>query len=433
MMTSPTWIELPVAGRIEGTVAPPASKSLSQRYLNLALLGRLPLELERPLFSDDIHRYLAALPACGLAVSRGDHRVSLRPAGPARGGTIDCGAGGTMLRFLTAALTAVPGRWRLDGSTRLRQRPLGPLVDALRQLGAELSYLGEPGCAPLAIVGGSLKGGVARLDAGASSQYLSALLMAGLAARREVRIEVVALTSSPYVELTLDAIAELGGRVERLERDSFRVQPSSLRARAVIVEGDFSAAAYPAAAAALAGGQVQLTGLRQESHQGDRAFFDLLRQMGAEVSWRDKVLEVGGGSLRAITADLSEMPDQVPTLAALAPFAEGTTRITGVPHLRLKESDRLAAMATELKRLGVPVEEREDGLVIAGCWAANEPPSTAVDVRTWDDHRIAMSLALVGLRRAGVRVCEPGVVAKSYPGFWTDLGSLLGHPLAEEH
>lgn len=425
-MTYPSWIEVPAGHRVAGSLVPPSSKSLSQRYLNLALVGRLEMELARPLLSDDIEHYLAALPACGLAVTRGEDLVRLEPAYDSQGGTVECGAGGTMLRFLTAALTTLPGRWRLDGSPRLRQRPVGPLVEALRLLGAELHYLGESGCAPLEIVGGSLEGGSTRLDAGASSQYLSALLMAALAARREVEIEVTALTSSPYVDLTLDVIEELGGSVEKLPQGGYRVRPTRLRGGAFRVEGDYSAAAYPAAAAALAGGCVRLSGLRRNSSQGDRGFLDLLRQMGAKVRWQDGVVEIERGELRAIEADLAEMPDQVPTLAALAPFAEGTTRITGVPHLRLKESDRLAAMASELQRLGATVRELDDGLVIEGCWASGEPADSVIEVQTWDDHRIAMSLALVALRRPGIRVCEPQVVDKSYPDFWLDFGKLIG-------
>jgi 3-phosphoshikimate 1-carboxyvinyltransferase len=195
----------------------------------------------------------------------------------------------------------------------------------------------------------------------------------------------------------------------------------------VAVEGDYSAAAYPAAAALVTGGEVELHGLEPGSHQGDRGFLEVLERMGAEIEWQTEGVRVAAGSrLTAVDLDLSSMPDQVPTLAALAPFARGTTRIRNVPHLRLKESDRLAAMASELRKLGVEVTEIEDGLVIPGLWAETTPPEEQVVVDSHGDHRIAMSLALTGLRRPGVSVANSGVVAKSYPSFWSDLEGLLG-------
>ena len=201
----------------------------------------------------------------------------------------------------------------------------------------------------------------------------------------------------------------------------------------VVVEGDFSAAAYPAAAAALCGSTVRLDGLRPDSRQGDRGFIDLLGRMGARIRWWEdrptsglEVTGPAGGALRGVEADMSAMPDQVPTLAALAPFATGTTRILNVPHLRIKESDRLSAMAQELGRLGAQVEELPDGLVIPGIWAERQPPDSAVEVLTYGDHRIAMSLAVVSLRRPGVAIRDPGVVGKSYPEFWRDLETLIG-------
>ena len=416
----------PVAGRL----AVPGSKSITQRYLNLALLGGLPLIVRRPLVSDDTRLFAGGLRACGFRVEAERDASVLTPPtsiAAAVGSPIEifCGAGGTMFRFLAAALSALPGSWRLDGIERLRERPIGPLLAALRQLGAEIGCLSREGYAPLDVTGGSLRGGFCRLDAGSSSQFLSALLMAGLAAPETVTIEVAALTSEPYVDLTLAAIAELGGRVHR-SGNLFRVSPSELEGGEVTVESDFSAVAYPAAAAMLSGGRVLIEGPRQDSCQGDRRFVDLLASLGGRIRWRDDGLEVAAGTLRAIDADLSQTPDQVPTLAALAPFAAGTTRITGVPHLRIKESDRLSAMAQELTRVGAEVSELSDGLVIPGVWARSAPPTTPVEVRTHGDHRIAMSMALVGLRRPGLRIRDPGVVSKSYPEFWNDLDRLLG-------
>lgn len=408
----------PVLG---GEVTLPGSKSITQRYFNLALLGRLPLVIERPLISDDTRLFLGGMRACGFEIDQQEDRVVLAPADIPESGEIFCGNGGTMFRFLAGALTTLPGQWILDGVERLRQRPVGPLIDCLRQLGAGIECIGREGYAPLAIEGGSLQGGEATLDASSSSQYLSSVLMAAGVAPRPSTIRVLGLTSEPYVDLTRDALSEFGGRVEQFAPDLFHVRPSALHGETVKVEADFSAAAYPAAAAALCGGTLRLRALRADSRQGDRRFIDLLENMGAKIRWIGDELEVGRGDLQGIEADLSMMPDQVPTLAALAPFAAGVTRISNVPHLRLKESDRLQAMARELGRVGAEVEELADGLIIHGTWYRTRPPSRPVTVKTWGDHRIAMSMALVGMRRPGITIADPQVVAKSYPGFWRDL------------
>lgn len=437
---------IPAGLTVNGRLRVPSSKSLTHRCLLLALLSGKPWTIVRPLLAEDTRLTLAAVESCGFRVEvegePGEEEVCLTPGQPAGDPDAEteifCGNAGTLLRFLVAVLAVLPGRWRLDGVPRLRERPVGPLVDALRPLGARIESVEREGYIPLRIEGGSLRGGFTRLDAGESSQYLSALLMAGLRAPEPVIVEVASLVSEPYVDITLAVAAEFGGRIDpigavivdpRIPGSGpavFRVRPSELRSGRAEVEGDFSAAAYPAAAAALTGGEVVLAGLRRDSPQGDRGFLDLLADMGAEVEWRqDGVAVRGRGKLRAITADLSGMPDQVPTLAALAPFARGETRIVNVAHLRIKESDRLAAMATELKRLGAEVEEGPDFLRIQGGWASSPAPSNPVTVETYGDHRIAMSLAVTALRRPGVTIASPGVVAKSYPGFWNDLDRLL--------
>lgn len=427
---------IPAGRRVGGSLWVPPSKSVTHRCLNLALLSGEPLVVERPLDADDTRLFLTALERCGFAVDREEGEVRLTPgARPAGEIEIFCGNAGTMFRFLVATLAAIPGRFRLDGTPRLRERPIGPLVDAVRRLGGEVEYLEQEGYGPLAIRGGTLRGGETGLDAGSSSQYLSAILMAGLRAQEPVLVELSALTSEPYVEITLGLVRRFGGRIERLSPSRFRVEPTEKLGAGlgrVRVEGDWSAAAYPAAMAALTRGEARLHGLEPDSPQGDRGFVDLLAQMGAEVSWRDGELIVAGtGRLAALDVDLGRMPDQVPTLAALAPFAAGTTRIIGVPHLRIKESDRLAAMAVGLSALGVPVREQPDGLEIEGIWVGrNDPPSNPVTIDPFDDHRIAMSFALLGLRRPGVTIADPGVVAKSYPDFWRDFKGLTGGPLA---
>ncbi len=420
-------IEVPAGRKVSGRLRVPSSKSLTHRWLNLALLSRRPMVVERPLLAEDTRLFLAALGRCGFRVEESGDDVRLEP-GDRPDGEIEilCGNAGTMLRFLVATLAVVPGTWRLDGVPRLRERPVRPLVESLRKLGARIEYLAAEGYVPLRIEGGTLGAGTTYLDAGESSQYLSAVLMAALRAPGEVTVEVSALTSGPYIDVTLAAVEAAGGRIERLGPKTWRVHPSDLRIDRARVEGDWSAACYPAAAAALTGGKVHLDGLVRDSKQGDRGFLDLLLKMGAEADWREDGLEVRGtGTLRGIEADLSTMPDQVPTLAALGPFAAGQTRIFNVAHLRIKESDRLEAMATELRKLGAEVDEGPDSLRIPGIWSDATPPSGPVLIDPRGDHRIAMSLALAGLRRPGVVVGSPEVVAKSYPGFWKDLEALL--------
>lgn len=426
-------LEITSGRRVRGSLEVPPSKSVSHRLLNLALLSGTEVEIDRLLEADDIRLFLRALEALGWRLER--HGTIVRvipplgtPAGECR---IDCGSAGTLYRFLVASLCALPGVFVVDGSPRLRERPIEPLVRALRALGAEIEYQGQAGHAPLRIRGATLRGGEASLDAGESSQYLSAILMASCRARGPITLEVTALSSEPYVEITLDALGRFGAAPvsvsDAAHARCFRLEPRRLVAPAGLrVEGDYSAAAYPAAAAALAGGEVTLLGLRRDSPQGDRRFLDLLVEVGARVSWEGERATVSGGELLPLPrADLSDIPDQVPTLAAVAAFCPGRTSIVGVPHLRVKESDRLHAMALELARLGTRVEERPDGLVIDGpLRSAGE----RVVVDTHDDHRIAMSLALVGLRRGGVVLAHPEVVAKSYPGFFEDLEQLLVPP-----
>ena len=417
---------IPGGVAIGGSVEVPPSKSLTQRFLNLALLARQPVVLVGPLRSDDTELFAEALSRAGHEVSLDDDAMGLRPGAIPDSGDLYCGNNGTMLRFLTASLTATPGLWHLDGSDRLRQRPLGPLVDALCSLGARIEYLEQEGFAPLRISGGTLEGGCAEIDARQSSQFASAILMAATGAKKPVELRVRSLASAPYVDLTLDTLERFQATIDSPDESTWKISPGSLQGGEWTMEGDYSAAAYPAAAAALAGGSVCLHGVSPDSKQGDRKFMQVLARMGARVEWHSGVLQVSGTStLRSIEVDLADMPDQVPTLAALAPFASGTTSIENVPHLRIKESDRLAAMSTELRRLGADLVELPDGLKIRGCWAEGPVPAGETEVETYGDHRIAMSLALCGLRRPGVIVKDPEVVAKSYPGFWRDLEGLI--------
>lgn len=422
---------IPTGGVARGTVLVPPSKSVTHRILALALLSGRPTIVERRLRAEDTDLFVDALATLGWAVEESGEELRLEPpSSPAAGGRIECGNAGTLFRFLVALLATVPGAWRLDGKPRLRERPVGGLTEALQALGVRFEFHERAGFAPLTVEGGSLRGGSVRLEARESSQYVSAILLAGLRASEPVELEVLSPVSAPYIDLTLAAIRRCGGRVRvggPAAARRYWVEPGALVGGRRRVEGDYSAAAYPAAAAALTGGRVTLSGLERDSAQGDRGFLDLLGRMGASVEWRGEEVEItGSGRLRAQDVDFAAMPDQVPTLAAIAPFATGTSRITGVPHLRIKESDRLAVMARELRRAGVPVEELPDGLVVPGVWADVVPPTGRVVVDAEDDHRIAMSLSLTGLRRPGIEIADPQVVAKSYPEYWTDFERLVG-------
>jgi len=441
-------IGIPAGRRASGRLRPPSSKSLTHRALALALLSRQRTVVRQPLAAEDTDLFLGALATLGFHCERTAGVPPFRPHLPAdpngpdggdtgvvtirppdrlpRAATIACGNAGTMFRFLVAIAATLPGSFRIDGIARLRERPIRPLTRALQSLGVAIDFEGEEGHAPLVVHGGRLPGGRVRLDASASSQYLSALLLAGQCAESPLEVEVEELASAPYVGLTLDMIERFGGRVETVADRRWIAHPGGLRGGDVEIEADFSAAAYPAAAAAVSGGTVRIDGASRSSRQGDRRLFDLLAEMGAKVSWgADGATVEGGSALTAVDADLGDIPDQVPTLAALAPFARGTTRIRNVAHLRIKESDRLAAMTCELRRAGAEVEELPDGLVIPGRWAERPPPDSSVVVDPHGDHRIAMAMALVGLRRPNLAISDPACVGKSYPGFWLDLGRLL--------
>ena len=418
--------EIPSDRVARGEWTAPPSKSVTHRALLLAMLSRRPIVLERPLIATDTDRLIDAIRACGGLVELGESELGFQPGAPPEDLVrIDCGASGTLLRLLIGVLAVTPGRWVLDGTSRLRQRPVGPLVEALVGLDARVRCPRADGLAPVEIQGGGLAGGRTRLDAGLSSQFLSALILAALRATEPVEIEVGRLSSAPYVDLTLDYVRRFGGRA-KVDGNLYQVQPGLGSPGRLRIEGDYSSSAYFAAAAALTGGEIRMLGLDAASAQGDRGFLGVLERMGATIEVRETAVQVTGGrGLTAVDVDMGGMPDQVPTLAALAPFARGSTRIRGVAALRLKESDRLAAMARELGRLGATVVETAGELEIPGVWAECPPPTGPVLVDSHDDHRIAMSLAVHGLRRPGLRIAAPQVVDKSYPGFWVALDRML--------
>ncbi len=400
----------------------PGSKSYSHRVLIAAALAPGTSTVENLLDSEDVRLTRAALEKLGIGIE-GDDPVTVH----GRGGhlapwpePIDLANSGTSVRLLTgiAALGKTP--YVLTGSARMRQRPIQDLLDGLVQIGARAESQKADGCPPVTVDGGGCRGGALDLKCGQSSQYLSALLMMGPCTPKGLDIRVVeGPVSRPYIEMTIEVMRRFGITVSAESDTRFRIPgEQAYRPGAYRVEPDASQAGYFWAAAAITKTAVTVQGLTCDSRQGDLRLVDLLCAMGCTAERGGDGITVQGGPLRAIDVDMAHMPDMVPTLAVVAAFAEGTTRIRNVGHLRIKESDRLEAVARELKRMGVAAHTTDDGLVISG----GEPVAAIID--THDDHRLAMSFALAGLRVPGIGILNPSCVQKSFPGFWEVLESL---------
>lgn len=412
----------------DADVPVPGSKSLTNRALVVAALAEGTSRLTNALFADDTAVMVEALRRLGFAVEVDPVALTMTVEG--RGGIIpepaadlDAGGAGTAARFLTAMVALGRGRYRIDGDARMRERPIQDLLDALAMLGAAATATG--GAPPVVVEARGLRGGRAVVRGEVSSQFLSALLLAAPHADGDVEILVEGhLVGAPYVEMTLAVMEAFGVVVERDDLRRFLVRVGQrYRARAYAVEPDASGAAYFFAAAAVTGGRVRVPGLGAGSLQGDARFPDLLEAMGCRVERAADHLEVRGtGTLRGLDADLGQMSDQTMTLAAVAPFAHGPTRIRGVAHIRHQESDRLAATATELRRIGQVVTEHADGLAITP-----QPVRPAV-IQTYGDHRIAMAFSVTGLRADGIAIADPACVRKTFPDFFDRLERLRAAP-----
>jgi 3-phosphoshikimate 1-carboxyvinyltransferase len=415
------------------TVTVPGSKSITNRALVLAALGGIhSCELHGALQSEDTEVMLAALRALGVDIEIDDvdpsrifisHPEAFEKAPAAA--DLFVGNSGTTIRFLTAALGTLKGRYRLDGVPRMRERPIEELLDGMRQLGVDAQSEQNNECPPVVVNATGQMGGTARIRGDRSSQFLSGLLMVGPFTANETVVEIVGpLVSEPYVAMTLRMIEQFGYRFEVGPGHRYRFPPNQGRhfCGAYAIEPDASAASYFWAAAAITGGRVMVAGLTRKSLQGDVRFVEVLEQMGCRVEETAAGIAVTGSALRGVDVDMNDISDTVMTLGAVACFAEGPTTIRNVGHIRHKETDRIAALATELRKLGAAVEERDDGLTIT------PGPLRGCSVDTYNDHRMAMSLALVGLKVPGVVIRNPGCVAKTYPGFWGDLEALRRPP-----
>jgi 3-phosphoshikimate 1-carboxyvinyltransferase len=417
-------------GPVCGSIRPPGSRSITNRALIVAALAGGTSHIEEVGLSDDTRVCAEALRTLGLAVVIDEAGRTMRvegcggrvPDGPRE---IDTGDSGTATRFIIALAAAGRGRYRIDGSARMRERPIQDLLGGLAALGVRAESQWGTGCPPVVLETAGLAGGKVQVGGAVSSQYLSGLLMAAPAAAAPVSIEVAGeLVSKPYVDMTLAVMRDFGVDVRREGYARFEVPaPAAYRARRYAVEPDASSASYFLAAAAATGGRVTVEGLARDSAQGDARFPEVLRAMGCEVSWTGRGVTVSAprppARLEGVRIDLNAMPDMVLTLAPLALLARGRTSIRNVANLRVKESDRLEALATQLARLGAKVEQHPDGLTI-------DPPEVVrpAEVLTYNDHRMAMGMAVVGLRVPGIGIAGAECVSKTYPGFFADLDRL---------
>ncbi|SHF32230.1 3-phosphoshikimate 1-carboxyvinyltransferase [Vibrio gazogenes] len=414
---------------IQGEINLPGSKSVSNRALLLAALAKGTTRLTNLLDSDDIRHMLNALKSLGVSYRLSEDKTICEVDGLGHAFQSErdvlelfLGNAGTAMRPLAAALCLGTGTYTLTGEPRMKERPIGHLVDALRQAGADIQYLENEHFPPLRIQGTGLKGGTVRIDGSISSQFLTAFLMSAPLADSETRIEIVGeLVSKPYIDITLHIMATFGISVTNNDYREFIIQggQSYVSPGDFLVEGDASSASYFLAAAAIQGGSVKVTGIGKNSIQGDIHFADALEKMGAKIEWGDDYICAHRGTLKAVDMDFNHIPDAAMTIATTALFAEGTTTIRNVYNWRVKETDRLTAMATELRKVGAQVEEGEDYIVIT-------PPvvlqHAAID--TYDDHRMAMCFSLVALSETPVTINDPGCTSKTFPDYFDRLKGL---------
>ena len=414
--------------KIAGEINLPGSKSLSNRALLLAALAEGTSKITNLLESDDTRHMLNALEKLGIAYTLSDDKTECTIVGNAgsikntQAQELFLGNAGTAMRPLCAALCLGEGEFTLTGEARMKERPIGHLVDALRQAGANIRYLENEGYPPLHIKAQGLKGGTVSIDGAISSQFLTALLMASPMAENDTEITIIGeLVSKPYIDITLSIMKDFGVEVVNNDYKTFSIKANQTYTAVehFMVEGDASSASYFLAAAAIKGGTVKVTGIGKHSIQGDAAFVDVLEKMGAKIEWDDTSVSVTRDTLHAIDMDFNHIPDAAMTIATMALFVEGTTTLRNIYNWRVKETDRLYAMATELRKVGARVEEGEDYLKIT-------PPKqlkhAAID--TYDDHRMAMCFSLLALDPVSVTINEPECVSKTFPEYFDTLKSV---------
>ncbi|WGE84152.1 3-phosphoshikimate 1-carboxyvinyltransferase [Actinobacillus equuli] len=425
-------ITLAPISRVEGEINLPGSKSLSNRALLLAALAKGTTKVTNLLDSDDIRHMLNALRALGVNYSLSEDKTICTVEGIGgvfnwqNGLSLFLGNAGTAMRPLTAALClkgAAEAEVILTGEPRMKERPIKHLVDALRQAGASVQYLENEGYPPVAIRNSGLTGGKVQIDGSISSQFLTALLMAAPLAEGDMKIEIIGeLVSKPYIDITLAMMKDFGVNVENQNYQTFVVKgnQSYISPEKYLVEGDASSASYFLAAGAIKG-KVKVTGIGKNSIQGDRLFANVLEAMGAKITWGDDFIQAEQGELKGVDMDMNHIPDAAMTIATTALFAEGETIIRNIYNWRVKETDRLAAMATELRKVGATVEEGEDFIRIQPL------PLTQfqhADIATYNDHRMAMCFSLIALSDTPVTILDPKCTAKTFPTYFNEFGKL---------
>lgn len=410
---------------LDATVKIPGSKSYTQRALIIGALAEGKSLLQNALLSEDTEYLMEAVRSLGSEILIEDEVVVIDGTGgtirnPRR--EIYLGNNGTAMRFLTGLVSLGKGMFTLSGDPRLCERPMKPLLDALKILGVDVQSRNKQGYPPVAVHANGLRGGKVTLANIESSQYVSSLLICAPYAERDIVIELQgSIPSLPYIEMTIEAMKAFGVEVTREAPNRYSVKSAQrYEGKTYRIEGDVSSASYFFLAAALCKGRVRVQNLNPRTLQGDIKLLPIMERLGCTVIIGDHWVEVVGGELPPgeCVFDLGDMPDMVPTLSVLAPFRSGRTVIKNVSHLRTKESDRLKALVTELKKTGVRAEEREDGLAIDG----NGPHGA--EIEAYNDHRIAMSFAILGLRTPGVKIKDKNCVKKSFPGFWEELKKL---------
>ncbi len=423
-------IRLEPIARVDGEIHLPGSKSLSNRALLLAAMADGVTEIRNLLDSDDIRHMLTALGKVGVCYELSEDKTVCRVTG--NGGAFEndglielfLGNAGTAMRPLCAALCLGRGEYVLTGEPRMEERPIDALLDALRVAGCEVECMKEEGYPPLRIVASGMRGGKISIDGRISSQFLTALLMAAPMADEDSEITIVGeLVSKPYILITLDIMSKFGVEVEHDDYRVFRVRGGQVYRSPgdFMVEGDASSASYFMAAAAIKGGEVKVTGVGKSSVQGDVQFANVLEDMGADVEWGEDYISVRSGRLVGVDQDMNHIPDAAMTIATTALFAEGTTRIRNIYNWRVKETDRLFAMATELRKLGAEVIEGDDFIEITPI-PLSDIQFCAID--TYDDHRVAMCFSLVALGETGVIINDPGCTSKTFPDYFTKFASI---------
>jgi 3-phosphoshikimate 1-carboxyvinyltransferase len=416
----------PVVRPVRGWIRPPGSKSLTNRALIVAALAEGPSRLTGVLDSQDTRVMVESLRRLGLSLEQDLDARTLAISGcggrpPASSAELFLENSGTSIRFLTALCALGTGCYRLDGNARMRERPIRDLVEGLRGLGVDIRCETDSGCPPVIVEAKGLAGGETTVAGNVSSQFLSGLLMAAPGAERAVTIRVTgSLVSEPYVDMTLAVMRAFGVSAKRHSEGGTRfvVPHGQYRGTDYDIEPDASAASYFFALAAITQGEVTVDGLSRDALQGDVKFVEALERMGCLVRYDATSITVTGRPLRGIEIDMHHISDTAQTLACVAPFAEGPTRIVNVANMRVKETDRIAAVTTELRKTGQRVEEFKDGFEI------HPAPIQPALIDTYDDHRMAMSFALLGLRAEGIRIKHPECTAKTYPNYFEDLDAL---------